>query len=216
MNVKSTIAAAALAFVAAACATTDEESSLLTECEFSDGSKAPAWTCNFDETLNIAALSKVTWAVGRAKKMPAGPALQKNVATLGGQSQLLNQIAVRVENLLQQQVQGTNAQNAIEQFTQSFSEGILAGSRPYSRVIDPESKEMFVLVGITDEDFKKNVQANKQYQELKEAILAGGGSQEAARRIDQGLERISEAKKNIGLEGARKLRQEREKVATAQ
>ena len=123
---------------------------------------------------------------------------------------------MRVENLLQQQVQGTNAQNAIEQFTQSFSEGILAGSRPYSRAVDPESREMFVLVGITDEDFKKNVQANQQYQELKEAILAGGGGQEAARRIDQGLERISEAKKNIGLEGARKLRQEREKAAPAQ
>ena len=68
MNIQSKIAVAALAFVAAACATTDEEINLLTECEFSDGSKAPAWICNFDETLNISQLNNVTWAVGRAKK----------------------------------------------------------------------------------------------------------------------------------------------------
>ncbi len=211
MNIQSKTIIAVLSLFVAACSTTDEIN-LLSECTFSDGSKAPAWICNFDETLNITQLSDVTWAVGRAKKLAAGPSLQKNVAVQSGRSQLLGQISVRVENLLQQQIQGASSQSAIEQMIQSFSEGILTGSRPYSRAIDPESKEMFVIVGIKDDDFKKNIDGNQQYQELKEAILAGGGDAAAARRIDDGLARISEAKKNIGLEGARKLAQEREKA----
>ncbi len=213
MKIQFTAIVVALSFFAAACSTTGDQISLITECKFTDSSKAPPWTCNFDETLDIPQLKNITWAVGRAKKAAAGEAFQKRIATLNGRGQLLNQISVRVENLIQQQVQGSNAQDAAEQFIQSFSEGILAGSRPYSTATDPQSRELYLIVGIKDADFKKNIEGNKQYQELKEAILAGDGGEATAHRIDAGLARISEAKKNVGLEGARKLAQERKKTA---
>ena len=206
---KYSILAVAMILSMAACSTTDDEMSLITACQFSDGAKAPPWICNEDVVLDIAQLKNVTWATGQAKKVRAGRSLQKKAAILDGRSKLLEQISVRVESLLQQQAQGSNAEDAIEQFVQSFSEGILAGSRNYSTAIDQSNGELYVIVGITDDQFKKNVEGNKQYQELREAILSGGGKA-TAQRIDKGLDRISQAKRNMGLEGARKIAKERD------
>ena len=208
-NITTASIAIALASALIACSTTDEEISLITPCEFSDGAKAPPWVCNEDAVLELAQLKDITWATGQAKKMRAGKSLQKKAAILDGRSKLLEQISVRVESLLQQQAQGSNTEDAIEQFVQSFSEGILVGSRNYSTATDRGNGELYVIVGITDAQFKKNVEGNKQYQELREAILAGGGKA-TARRIDKGLDRISQAKRNMGLEGARKIANERD------
>ena len=212
MNTPKMIMALICALSLTACST-NGYFNLANQCVFSDDSEAPPWTCNSDAVLNIDELKNITWVVGQAKKIPAGKRLQKRTAILDARATLLNQIAARVESLLQIEARGSEAQDAITEFTQSFSEGILSGTKPYSTAIDPENGEMFILVGLSDEQFKQNIQANKQYQELKEAILAQNG-QEIVNRIDSGLDRLSEAKKNIGLEGARKIASERTNTTT--
>ncbi len=167
--------------------------SLLAACTYSNGKVAPVWTCNSSAALDYDNLKNVAWATGEAKALPAGRSLQQKVAVLDGRAKLMERIQVRVKSLLQKQVEGSRADNDIKLFVESFSEGTLKGSRTYTRAIDSGDGHMYVIVGIGDGQFKKNIEANDRYQALLDKIKqdkAAGGAK-AAKAIEADLADIS-------------------------
>lgn len=196
MNKSNILVTLLAVFFVSACSTTNKDINLIIECKFSNGDDAPVWICNEGVAINVSALKGVVWATGESVKLKAGRSLQKKAAVLDGRRKLLESISTRVESLIKQKAQGSSEETSIESFVQSFAEGLLAGSRPYSSVIDIGDGHMYVIVGIEDKKFKENISENRKYQALRDKILASDGK-EVAERIDSGLSHISEAKRNI-------------------
>ncbi len=191
-TLRGTFWVAFLPFILAACAS-GEALNLKSECTYSNGDDAPLWTCNSSVALEYSNLNEVAWATGESRKLNAGRGLQQKAAVLDGRAKLLERIVVRVKSLIEKHAEGNNADLQIKLFVESFSEGTLKGSRSYTRAIDPGDGHMYVIVGIENDLFKKNIEENEEYQDMLKKIELdkAAGGKVAVEAIKEDLSDIS-------------------------
>ena len=192
MNFLRKFGVALLPFALIACAS-GGALELTSECAYSNGDDAPLWTCNSSVALEYRNLNDVAWATGESRKLNAGRGLQQKAAVLDGRAKLLERIVVRVKSLIEKHAEGNNADLQIKQFVESFSEGTLKGSRSYTRAIDPGDGHMYVIVGIQNDLFKKNIEENEEYQDMLKKIELdkAAGGKVAVEAIKEDLSDIS-------------------------
>ena len=120
------------------------------DCFFPDNIKEPApkWVCT--ETWESAGLS----AVGSYHKTGAGIEFQKSMAMAEARARMAELADIRVQQLIKQHAQ-SSTKGTVESSTRSDSlirreiiEKKLPGTELYVMTINPETKRMYVLVGM--------------------------------------------------------------------
>ena len=120
------------------------------ECYFQDDgvTPAPAWVCGAPyKDIKI-------FAVGSHPKTGAGPDFQKTMAAASARDQLARQMKVTVQNMVKRFASTTGAADSetVDQVNESVSKQItkeeLSGSKVYITALNPNTKALFVFVGL--------------------------------------------------------------------
>ena len=158
MSAFRTVALLSAFLVVAACGGSDDAppppaAAVVLDCAYPDAPTvaAPDWVCT--EFLPDLALS----AVGSAAKSSAGVDFMTSQASLAARVKLAQTMSTEISNLTKQFAQTTGAGDteSVDLFASSTSKSVTAetlrGSRLYKKSTNPETGQIYVLIGLGDE-----------------------------------------------------------------
>ena len=158
-----------------------------------DGVKAPSFTCNPQFDGYTVALGVAQMNAGNDKTF------QRTEAMGAGRDAIVRQIEVKVSNLLKQYrgTTGAGANATFDKATSDVSKQIASQTLSGSKQIGnswrhPETKELFVLVGIPTESVKNKMDsAIKSSFENQDALYQQFLAEKANGNLDKELEKVN-------------------------
>ena len=158
------------------------EADVAESCTFEDGlTPAPAWICaTVQRGLPIA-------QVASHPKTGAGFDFQLSLATAGARDEIARVLQVRVENAITRSITSAGLTDVtnITSISKQSADEFLRGSRVYKRAVNPKTGYLFVLVGMTQEDYdaarkaviENALSASPQLAELAPQVSAELGAE---------------------------------------
>lgn len=140
-----------------ACANKKDQAFAIADCVFPDDGKteAPLWVCGAPfPNVDVS-------AVGSYEKTGAGIDFQKTMAIASARDFLARQFSVTVQGMVKQYAETTGAGDAetVDKVNSSVSKQItnetLTGSKMYISRVNPETRTLYVLVGMDDKIMKE-------------------------------------------------------------